>query len=1443
MRKKILKIAIIILLIASMMMTNFLILATNLVSYAFSEANEQNVEFNSYFELEDGNRTNEIEKAISANDIHLCMEIEVKQEGYLNGKIELRNANFKFKQQEDENIESMTDDTITLKQMNAGQKVKIQVGLEANLGGIVELSKWNQENTVVLTGSYQNAMQKEAQIEKESKIKIIVTNDNPVSLNAQIITNKIYSINGENKRIVQVAINSGLEGEGYPIKQTNLQLEAPEMPEKIEVLDRGTQATKENSIQYQAKENQLAIQITNQEKDGKIYYGKQKTDKLIVTYVYPEENIIQEQEIKIKSDIQLYDTQETNLTKEVSNKMQEEVEAIIDYQVRNQTELYKGKIYAGVEQNYISSSTIDIRYPQVEQNIQVIEGNAYYPKEVNGAEEKEVANTFYKKTMINQEELLNVIGEQGELIIQKIDGTEIKKINHETMQKEENLLIVEYPEEQREISLKINNAQNTGIITMTHEKVIHSERRERNEVKLLTELTEEGNLQETQQIQARQGKDSISLKEPQAKTEVEMSQTQLVAGKVNKNIEIKTTLITNESKYDLYKNPTVEFEFPQEVQTVRIKSANLLYGEELTIQKQEVYVNEAGNQVIRMELAGEQTRYTEAEMINGANIILNCDITVAPLEGDSSNHIIIRYTNEQEVQYDEESTKEIGINYVVMQETGVVYQNRLVTQQNETEQVNQPIIVTKSISAGNDKDIYQGQIQKYTIKVKNNTNQAINNIIIKDEIPNDLIYVDYISRQTYMNYYKEDENIKEFAPEKIETLGANEEIEVSYYARVRKQEENQEKKIGTKARITIEGQEASYESNLVENTIKESKIQIEMITFASNTGEYLKGDTIPYKIAVKNISNEPLTDIVVNTHIPEGTIYVEGGNLLYGEGDYRIDKIEDLYNNNTNMVTWNINNLKAGEQKEIGIVIQLDEIQDQTTIIPTQAIAKAKESETCYSNIEEVKQAAMAKCSIVKQTTLTSPYVKEGDEFEYIITVTNSADSRFMRANLIDKLPEGLILKEINSTKGEETKQIISSDVDILCTLEPGESMTARILVEVDDLPKGVDKLEIKNKAVFQEEEMGEITSNEVSNIIVENPDKPNNEPGDDPNGGSNGDNNGNNNGDNSGYTISGVAWLDQNKNGRKDSGESTLQGIPVLLYDENGKQVKDKTSTVTGADGSYTLSNLPRGNYMVVFQYDNKNYALTEYKKAGLTDQENSKVTMMQLDGGTVAITDTISVTSGNVENINIGLIQGAKFDLRLDKSITKITVQNGKGTKQYSYNNANFAKVEVDRKTIQNTTVTIEYAIKVTNEGEIEGYASKITDYLSSDLQFNAQQNKDWKVENGQLVSTSLSNDLIRPGETRTLYLQATKKLTEDNLGTVTNTAEITQDGNVRSVKDIDSVPGNKQANEDDISTVSVIIGINTGRIIMYISLIITGVIILALGIYEIRKKVLIK
>ena len=146
------------------------------------------------------------------------------------------------------------------------------------------------------------------------------------------------------------------------------------------------------------------------------------------------------------------------------------------------------------------------------------------------------------------------------------------------------------------------------------------------------------------------------------------------------------------------------------------------------------------------------------------------------------------------------------------------------------------------------------------------------------------------------------------------------------------------------------------------------------------------------------------------------------------------------------------------------------------------------------------------------------------------------------------------------------------------------------------------------------------------------------------------------------------------------------------------------------------------------------------------------------------------------------------------------------------------------------------------MTNEGELAGYANEIVDYMPSDLSFNSELNKNWyQLTGGELYSKELSNDVINPGEAKTLTLTLIKSMNQNNTGTSINTAEITKATNDFSLKDIDSTPGNKVSKEDDISTAQVIISIRTGAIVTYTLLIVIIMVIIALGVYFIKKGVI--
>ena len=107
------------------------------------------------------------------------------------------------------------------------------------------------------------------------------------------------------------------------------------------------------------------------------------------------------------------------------------------------------------------------------------------------------------------------------------------------------------------------------------------------------------------------------------------------------------------------------------------------------------------------------------------------------------------------------------------------------------------------------------------------------------------------------------------------------------------------------------------------------------------------------------------------------------------------------------------------------------------------------------------------------------------------------------------------------------------------------------------------------------------------------------------------------------------------------------------------------------------------------------------------------------------------------------------------------------------------------------------------------------------------------------GNIHNVSLSNDVIQPGETRTLTLTLTKQMTADNTGNSINTAEIARASNNLSLSDEDSTPGNQTSGEDDISTAELVISIRTGLVATSIITIITVLIIGSLIIYIIYKK----
>lgn len=642
------------------------------------------------------------------------------------------------------------------------------------------------------------------------------------------------------------------------------------------------------------------------------------------------------------------------------------------------------------------------------------------------------------------------------------------------------------------------------------------------------------------------------------------------------------------------------------------------------------------------------------------------------------------------------------------------------------------------------------------------------------------------------------------------------------------------------ARVMADKLQKEVISNPYNLNIKEGYMTIQ--TRANKFSSYVlvKGNELEYTAVVKANDSEDLENLVVRAKVPNGLeikdAKIEARTIPNNEITYS-KRIEG------NDVIFTVNNFPKGNYIECIILAKVNNAQGS---IEFGATGEANNTGIHYSNIikNEVSKVEL----LFKQNAPTNQYVKEKEKITFIYELENNSNVYVRDINFKNIIPEGMkivnakVVKtgyELDITRNVTEGNVLETKIN---SLQTNEKITVTVTMEAELLPDGVTEKEITNYAVISGDMFEKMTSNTVNAVIEYNKeahdlvDGPSDEPQKEGR-----------------YIISGIAWLDTNKNGQRDEEEQILSGIEVRLLNKNTNEiVKDVDSgadkvTQTSSNGEYRFTNLSKGEYIVVFVYNHAKYDLAEYRANGIQNSVNSDFinTNMNINGKeqTVAISDLIIINKENARNIDIGLIESDKSDLRLDKYISKITLTYGNTVKTYDYENAKLAKVEIPAKELSNATVIIDYKIVVTNEGAKANYVKKVVDYIPKDMKFNSELNRDWyESTNGDLYNSSLANTKLESGQSQELTLTLTRKMTDKNVGIVNNNAELYEVYNEEGVSDIDSTPANKVNGEDDMSAADVVISVKTGDVVIYTALI-SVIICTALGvsIYYIRKFVL--
>lgn len=731
-------------------------------------------------------------------------------------------------------------------------------------------------------------------------------------------------------------------------------------------------------------------------------------------------------------------------------------------------------------------------------------------------------------------------------------------------------------------------------------------------------------------------------------------------------------------------------------------------------------------------------------------------------------------------------------------------------------------ILVNGQEKGENQNLKQGQYFTYRITLTNHSREALEGLEVNSILENVRFYELRNDRAEGTRWYESEDGDNK----RSKTINiANEESAVWEYEAVVKNDAT-----NIKNTVELKLQEQTKQIEKIDN-IQESKIKLKVESAFNEEKEVYNNDYYNFSIEVTNIATEELKNIQLSMELPE-------------ELDFDVNETDEDIKKNGSTITKVIENLAKGDSKRIWIEVKTNDFSIEETNRITKIMAKAKleNNEEYFSNIlsKNIKQSkAGIEANLIADENKNT--VQDGDELTYTINIENKGELDRESILLNEFLDRGLNIESIKLTR--ENGVVEEGEDDGLSTtfafgLKAKEKATITIKLKVNEYDMLGDSTEIKNEIII---EAGSETPLDYSktyairrikqDVDPEDPEEPTDpeEPIDptdpeDPNNPQDPEKE---------KEIAGIVWLDENKNGQRETNEKRISGIKVIIYN---METKEKKEVITNENGEY-LTNVKNGKYIVIFEYDTNNYTLTEYMKTGIDVGSNSDAitSNVTIDGITkkMGVTKQIDVQN-NTYNIDMGLIKNANFDLSLEKSISKVIVKNTKETKTINYENAKIAKVDLVAKYINSTNVIIEYTFTIKNNGDVAGYVGRIVDNLPRRLTFSSELDKDWyKGTDGELYNNELSNTMINPGETKKVTLTLSKQMNEDSTGTIKNTASIQ---NLRNLSGVEESNSNNNADSAEI-----VLSIKTGSPILYTSITLTCIAIIATGAYIINKKVL--
>ena len=532
-------------------------------------------------------------------------------------------------------LKNIRGNQIEINEIDVDDIAELQIPISFNKEKTVSEAKLNSDYEIKLEAVYVDNTGMEQKIEKSIKNRLN-WGANAVE---KIQQNLVRLVKYEDKTLATINIKDGIENNLMPVRNKEIRVSIPKIngqtPAKVIVSG--------ENVQYKNNGDTLVITKTyNADNNGE--YNWESQDEYTVTYIYNTQSNNEVIQLESNSLVSTINNQRLESTTGLMGfETANSVGSIIELNTEGVNELNKGYMYTSaksennsINTSYVDNYKIDIGFADVLDKIVLSEESRKFVNDQN-VELKDASNNLkINKVSINPNELRDILGDNGSVILKDERGNEIAILDRAITEKDLDIekLIIETSKPIKEGILNIKTEKSIiGNAESTPSEI-------NNFQKLNTVLHSVGYAGE-EQISSIDTVKSILLSNPSSKANFSISTDNLSTVVENKNVVFNVVLNKTDISDMLYTNPTIKLRLPSQIEKIDVNSAKILYEDEIS----EGSIDINGNEII-VKLLGNQTQYNKLNTTNGTLIRLETNLTLNSLVPSNLENVELEYSNE-----------------------------------------------------------------------------------------------------------------------------------------------------------------------------------------------------------------------------------------------------------------------------------------------------------------------------------------------------------------------------------------------------------------------------------------------------------------------------------------------------------------------------------------------------------------------------------------------------------------------------------------------------------------------------------------------------------------------------------------------------------------------------------------------------------------------------